>query len=328
MGLGAPLLFSVSFVQLGEADCWVVALGCCQQSFLLHRGAGVGSCVTHDADQPGLAVEFCGSNRNFCLGGGEGHGLVTEVEIRGQIASDLTLQRRDNLNFRVGFGDGDLVFEGHRAVTLNSQLLLHHLSKFAAHTHVQRGWELVAQLAVDYGEGVDRNQNLIPFTVNSHGVVVVLIGLVACGRELNVDVLRHSGGEHSFLVVPDFEIRGLRRQHVQALRGRGIVDQSQLERVGLVDFETRKLDDGRTCLENAVTANGVVDVRGDGVAPAGLGLSQDVALHLNDCFGLADGLLVDLHLGRLGLGPRLRHLRVRAGGLRVACKLFDFSHFA
>lgn len=72
-------------------------------------------------------------------------------------------------------------------------------------TQVDHFWELVAKLTsefkpsihlvavleitVDDWERMDRDQDFVSLAVDADGVVVVLVGLVACGRELHVDVL-------------------------------------------------------------------------------------------------------------------------------------------
>jgi len=60
---------------------------------------------------------------------------------------------------------------------------------------------------------MNRNQDLVSITVDSHRVVVVLV-LVYGRCKLYVDFLSHTGRDHPLLLAPDFEITGLRRQDV------------------------------------------------------------------------------------------------------------------
>ena len=58
---------------------------------------------------------------------------------------------------------------------------------------------------------MDGNEDLIALAVNTDGVVVVFVTLFARRSELNVDVFGDARWDHSLLVVPYFEVRGLRR---------------------------------------------------------------------------------------------------------------------
>ena len=70
---------------------------------------------------------------------------------------------------------------------------------------------------------MDGDENLVTFTVDTDGVVVILVGLVTSGGELHINVFGHTCGKHSFFVVPDLEEWRLRRQNVQPLGGRRVV---------------------------------------------------------------------------------------------------------
>ena len=74
-----------------------------------------------------------------------------------------------------------------------------------------------------------RDEDLVSFTVYSDGVVVVLLPLFNGRSELDVDVLRDSRWDHTFLIVFDFKVGGLRRQDVDSLRGRRVVNQAHFE---------------------------------------------------------------------------------------------------
>jgi hypothetical protein len=59
---------------------------------------------------------------------------------------------------------------------------------------------------------VDGDQDLVTFAVNSNGVVEVLELVVR--SKLNINVLGNTGRNHSFLIVLDSEVGGLRRQNM------------------------------------------------------------------------------------------------------------------
>jgi len=126
------------------------------------------------------------------------------------------------------FQHGYLVVKRNRTVTLYKDLLGVGGSKFASLSHIDCLGELVSELVVDNGVGVDRHQDFITFTMNADRVVVVSVRAVTRGRELHVDVLGHACGQHTFLVEPNFEIWCLRRQHVEPLRCGRVVNYSHL----------------------------------------------------------------------------------------------------
>ena len=97
-----------------------------------------------------------------------------------------------------------------------------------------------------------RNQNLVSFTVDSDGVVIVLLSLFNGRSKLDVDVLRDSRWDHTFLSVFDFKEGGLRRKDVDSLRGRGVVNQAHFQRVGLACLKPSELDYAGTGLEDAI----------------------------------------------------------------------------
>jgi hypothetical protein len=164
------------------------------------------------------------------------------------------------LNLRVSFDHCDLVVEGNWAVTLNVDLLGVRSTKFTSPSHVDGLGELVSKFAVDHREGVNGHQNFIAFTVDTNRIVVVSVGHVTGRSELNVNVLSDTRGQHSLLVETNFEVGGLRGQHVQALRSRRVVDYTQFQRVRLVGFKASKLHDTRRCLKNSVTTDSVESI--------------------------------------------------------------------
>ena len=84
------------------------------------------------------------------------------------------------------------------------------------------------------------DHDFIALAVDADGVIVVLIGLVASGGKLHVDVLGNSSRQHSFFVVPDLEEWRLGRQDVQPLRSRRVVDDFDFQSVGFVGFKAGK----------------------------------------------------------------------------------------
>jgi hypothetical protein len=56
---------------------------------------------------------------------------------------------------------------------------------------------------------MDWDEDFISFAMDTNAIVKVLVFVVGC--ELHVDVLAYAGGDHSFLVVLNFEIWSLWR---------------------------------------------------------------------------------------------------------------------
>lgn len=127
-------------------------------------------------------------------------------------------------------------------------------------TQVNHFWKLVSKATVDDWKGMNGDHDFIALAVDADGVIVVLIGLVASGGKLHVDVLGNSSRQHSFFVVPDLEEWRLGRQDVQPLRSRRVVDDFDFQSVGFVGFKAGKFQHCRTCLEDSVASNCVKDV--------------------------------------------------------------------
>jgi len=104
---------------------------------------------------------------------------------------------------------------------------------------------------------MDGDQDLVTFAVNAHRVVVV-VELVGCRCELDVDILSDTCRKHALFVIANFEIGGLWRQNVEPLRRWRIVKNSQFHCVRLVHFKARKLDDAWQRCEKAISAYRVV----------------------------------------------------------------------
>ena len=129
---------------------------------------------------------------------------------------------------------------------------------------------------------MDGDQDLVTLTVDPDCVIVVLV-LVQCGSELDVDLLSDSGWDHAFLVVPNFEVVGLWRQNVQSLRRWGVVDQSQFHSVRFICLKTSEFDHGGGSSEDAIGAYGVIfKFACDGNSFVGLGLGHYAPLNFDD----------------------------------------------
>lgn len=74
---------------------------------------------------------------------------------------------------------------------------------------VKEAREDLILLAVDHGESVDGDEDLISITVNSYGVIEILLFVVR--SELNIYILSNARGYHSLLVVFNLKIRCLWR---------------------------------------------------------------------------------------------------------------------
>ena len=72
---------------------------------------------------------------------------------------------------------------------------------------------------------MDRYEDLVPVAVDPHRVIIVLV-FVDSWRELDVDVLSHTSRYHPLLLVLDLEEGRLRRQNMETLGRRRVVDQS------------------------------------------------------------------------------------------------------
>ena len=193
---------------------------------------------------------------------------------------NVSNQRR-NLNVRVRLCHFNHILKIYWAVTLYLKLLLVCLADLKAFAHLNEIWEQVIRLGVDYREGVDWDQDLVALTVDSDRVVVVSV-VIQRWSELNVDLLGHASWDHSFLVVPDFEIVGLWWQDVETLWSWRVVNESQLHRVGLVGFEASELDNAWRCFEDAIRADSIiVEFFGDRYSFLGLSFAHNTALNLN-----------------------------------------------
>lgn len=95
------------------------------------------------------------------------------------------------------------------------------------------------------------DQDLVAITVDSHGVVVILV-FIDSGRELDVNLLGDARRNHALLLIPDLEVARLRGQDVEALRSRRIINESQLHSVRFICLEACKFDHARRGLEDAV----------------------------------------------------------------------------
>ena len=99
---------------------------------------------------------------------------------------------------------------------------------------------------------------------------------------MNVNLFGDSSGHHAFLIVPDFEVVGLRWQNVEPLRLRRVVYQAQLHSVRFVCFEPCEFDHAWRSAEDAVGAYRIVDMFvGDGVALVGFSFSEQPSLQFN-----------------------------------------------
>lgn len=105
---------------------------------------------------------------------------------------------------------------------------------------------------------MNRDKDLVTLAMDSNAIVVVLVLVV--GRELNINFFSDSSGYHAFLAVADLKVGSRRRENVQPLRGRRVVDETNLQGVSLPYLESLELDDRGACPENAIGAHVVVDI--------------------------------------------------------------------
>ena len=107
-------------------------------------------------------------------------------------------------------------------------------SQVLAHINVIR--EQLILFGVDDWEGVDRYQYFVTLTVNSNGIIEVLVFIVR--SELNVYVLGDPRRHHPLLIVLYLEVGRAGREYAESLRGRRVIDQSHAKCVGLQGLKT------------------------------------------------------------------------------------------
>jgi hypothetical protein len=115
------------------------------------------------------------------------------------------------------------------------------LSHFVTSSQVKERGQQGILFAVDNGEGVHGDQDLVSFAVDANAVVEVF---VLVGRKLNENVFSYSRGDHALLMVLYFEVGRGRGEDVETLGCRGVVDQSHFHGVSFTHFETGELHDG------------------------------------------------------------------------------------
>jgi hypothetical protein len=91
--------------------------------------------------------------------------------------------------------------------------------------------------------------------MNSNGVIKVFVLIV--WSELNIDILADTRRNHSFLIILDLEIWGLRRQDVQSLWGWRVINQFDFESVGLAEFKACKFNSGGVRSKKTIRSNGI-----------------------------------------------------------------------
>lgn len=91
--------------------------------------------------------------------------------------------------------------------------------------------------------------------MNSNGVIKVFVLVV--WSELNIDILADTRRNHSFLIILDLEIRGLRRQDVQSLWSWRVINQFDFESVGLAEFKACKFNSGGVRSKKTIRSNGI-----------------------------------------------------------------------
>ena len=148
----------------------------------------------------------------------------------------------------------DLVFKRQRAVTLYLKLLALMASQLAVAPQVNQAREQLVRrpLRVNHRECVHRNEDFVTLAVDPNGVVIVFVALFTSWSELDVDVFGDARWHHAFLVVADFEVGSLGREDMESLRCRGIVDQSDFQRMSFSGLKAGEFDYGWTRLEYLV----------------------------------------------------------------------------
>ena len=76
--------------------------------------------------------------------------------------------------------------------------------------HIYQVWYQLIFFAVDYWESMNWDQDFITFTMNSYAIIVVFVFVIRC--ELDIDFFCNPRGNHTFLIVSDFEVGSGRRK--------------------------------------------------------------------------------------------------------------------
>ena len=92
---------------------------------------------------------------------------------------------------------------------------------------------------------------------------------------MNINLFSDSSRDHAFLIVPYFEVSGLRWQNVEPLRLRRVVNQAKFHRMRFICLKPCEFHHTGRCLEETVGADRVVDVLvGDRVALVGFSFGK------------------------------------------------------
>ena len=147
--------------------------------------------------------------------------MVLEVDGCCLFANNITGERV-NGDLWMRFNNFNLEFETERAVTLNLKLFRVVGVQCAAFAEINEAGEqfVTSPIRVDHWEGMDGDEDLISLTVNTNGIVVILVTLVARRGELHINVFRDARWDHALLVVANFEVGRLRWKHMEPLRCR------------------------------------------------------------------------------------------------------------
>ena len=236
--------------------------------------------AAYNPDTLRLRVELGGAHLDLALSRRVCPWVVCEVDVGRLEARDVAREGAD-MYLWVRLDDLNLVLEVHWAVTLNLERLLVGLAYLTASAHVDEFGEELVLGRVYNGERMNGDQDLVAITVDSHGVVVILV-FVDSGRELDVNLFGDARRDHPLLLVSDLEVARLRGQDVEALRSRRIINESQLHSVRFICLEACELDHAGRSLEHAVRAHSVVSVLfGNADSFVCLGLGYDTTLNLN-----------------------------------------------
>ena len=152
----------------------------------------------------------------------------------------------------------NLIFKVNRAVAFNVELLGIRMAEYAAAAHINELRKEFIYARVDHGERVDWDQYFVALAVDSHRVIIVFV-LIRCWSELDIDFLSDAGRDHALLLVlSDLEVARLRRQDVQPLRCRRVVDHSEFHSVRLVRLKASELDNAGRNREYSIRPDRVI----------------------------------------------------------------------
>lgn len=116
-------------------------------------------------------------------------------------------------------------------------------------------WKQFIFLSVDDWVGMYGDEYLISFAMDPDWVVEIFV--IVAWRELNKDVFTNSRWDHTLLVVLYLEEVSLRRQNMQSLGCRWVIDELDFESMCLIELIAGELDHRRIGTKETIGSNSI-----------------------------------------------------------------------